>query len=130
MHLAAAVPPKPGLPASKACVVTAGGREPSHFTAYTHHVYLHTNGQMPCAHTGGCWKSRTVPLNDGDEKDQSLCVDTIPFAGRRVQRCMHDLVTPRDVIRAIGRYYEGGALKYLSSDLETIAATWEERRTR
>jgi hypothetical protein len=127
MHLAAAVPPKPGYPKRKACVVTAGGREPSVFTAYTHHVYLHANGQMPCCDNGGCWKSRTMPLNDGDEKDQSLCIDTVELNGRKVQKCMHDLVTARDVIRAIERYYEGGALKYLPPGTKTIHASWEDR---
>ena len=75
MHLAAATPSKLGLPKRKACVVTAGGWEPSVFTAYTNHVYLHANGQMPCCDNGGCWKSRIVPLADGDEKDNSVCVE-------------------------------------------------------
>jgi hypothetical protein len=127
MHLAAATPAKPGLPMRKACVVTAGGREPSLFTAYTNHLYLHANGQMSCCDNGGCWKSRTVPLNDGDEKDNSLCVDTVEFLGRRVQRCMHDLAKPNDVIRAIERYYEGGALCYLPENVQTLEGNWETR---
>lgn len=130
MHLAAAMPAKLGHPKRKACVVTAGGREPSAFTAYTNHVYLHANGQMPCCDNGGCWKSRTSPLNDGDEKDQSLCVETVSFNGRTVQKCMHALVTAQDVIRGIERYYDGGALKYLSSDEKTIEATWADRATK
>jgi ADP-heptose:LPS heptosyltransferase len=129
MHLAAAMQAKPGLPLRKACVVTAGGREPSLFTAYPHHVYLHANGQMLCCQNGGCWKSRITPLNDGDEKDLELCVDTVNIGNREVQRCMHDLVTAQDVIRAIERYYRGGALKYLSSDRKTIEAAWEQRKT-
>jgi len=127
MHLAAAIPAKPGIPKRKACVVTAGGREPSVFTAYTNHVYLHANGQMQCCDNGGCWKSRTAPLNDGDEKDRSLCIDTVELGGRKVQRCMHDLVTSADVIRAIERYYDGGALKYLPLGTKTIDAKWDQR---
>lgn len=127
MHLAAAVPPKRGYPKRKACVITAGGREPSIFTAYTNHVYLHANGQMRCCESGGCWKSRIIPLNDGDNKDNSLCTDTVELNGRKVQRCMHDLVTSRDVIRGIERYYQGGALKYLAPGTKTIHASWENR---
>jgi hypothetical protein len=130
MHLAAATPAKSGLPRRKACVVTAGGREPSVFTAYTNHVYLHANGQMKCCENGGCWRNRTVPLNDGDEMDKSTCLDTVEFGGRKVQRCMHDLVRPADVIRAMERYYEGGALAYMTPGIPTIQASWEDRVAR
>lgn len=30
-------------------------------------------GNLPCCKTKGCWKSRTVKINDKDEKDNSLC---------------------------------------------------------
>jgi hypothetical protein len=122
MHLAAAMPPKPNKPKRKACVVTAGGREPSNFTFYTQHQFLHTNGALLCCDNGGCWKSRTVPLNDGDRKDKELCINTVPLFGRRVQKCMAIGVTAKDVIRAIEKYYEGGALKYLQNT-KTIEAT-------
>ena len=127
MHLAAAVATKPDKPKRRACVVTAGGREPSNFTCYTHHQYLHTNGALRCCDNGGCWKSRTVHLRDGDNKDNELCVDTVPFNGRMVQRCMRDCVTSQDVIRAIEKYYVGGALHYLPSNSKTIHAKWEDR---
>jgi len=127
MHLAAAVPQKPGHPKKKACVVTAGGREPSNFTAYTNHVYLHANGQMPCCDNGGCWKSRISPLNDGDEKDKSACIFTVPFNGRLVQRCMRDLVTSKDVIRAVERYYDGGVLNYLPPGHASVHREWDSR---
>ena len=113
MHLAAALPKKSRKPINKPCVVTAGGREPCTFTKYTHHRYLDTNGLLPCCDVGGCWRSRTEPLRDGDSKDEELCVDIVDFNGRKVQRCMHDFVTPNDVIREIEKYYEGGMLKYL-----------------
>jgi ADP-heptose:LPS heptosyltransferase len=105
MHLAAAVEVKPGMPQNRACVVIAGGREPPHFTFYTHHQYLHTVGALRCCDQGGCWKSRTRALGDGDPKDQELCVDVVG----ELPRCM-DMITAQDVIRAIERYYEGGAL--------------------
>ncbi len=129
MHLAAATPGKPGLPPRKPCVVTAGGREPSTFTAYTNHIYLHANGQLPCCPSGGCWKSRTVALEDGDPKDRQLCVNRVDFNGRKVQRCMHDLVTAADVIRAIERYHVGGALRYFPDGFETVEASWSDRIT-
>lgn len=71
MHLAAAVPTKSGD--LRPCVVVAGGREPSQWEAYPGHRYLDTIGALPCCANGGCWKSRVVPLGDGDEKDKSLC---------------------------------------------------------
>ena len=86
MHLAAAVETKPGMPANRPCVVVAGGREPAQWEAYPHHQYIHTNGALRCCENGGCWKSRTIPLGDGDAKDfaESLCMDVVELeTGRR-----------------------------------------------
>jgi ADP-heptose:LPS heptosyltransferase len=111
MHLAAAVEVKEGMPKNRPCVVVAGGREPPHFTAYPHHQYLHTVGTLLCCDNGGCWKSRTVPLGDGDEKDrpENLCVDTVGS----LPRCM-DMITADEVIRRIEMYFAGGAVRYLT----------------
>lgn len=127
MHLAAATPAKPGLPPRKACVVTAGGREPSNFTSYTNHQFIHANGLLSCSANGGCWKSRTVPLNDGEEHDKSICTNTVEFNGRPIQRCMHDFVTPKDVINAVERYHKSGMLRYLPQGVKSIEANWENR---
>lgn len=108
MHLSAAVPTKPGMPQNRACVVVAGGREPPHFTFYPHHQYLHTVGALLCCDNGGCWKSRTMAIGDGDSKDTELCLDVVGA----LPRCM-DMITAKDVIRAVERYYEGGALRPL-----------------
>lgn len=54
MHLAAAVVTKPGRPKHRPCVVVAGGREPAHWEAYTHHQFLSVNGALPCCAEGGC----------------------------------------------------------------------------
>src|SRR5690606_7270800 len=80
MHLAAAVEVRPGMPKNRACVVVAGGREPSHWEAYPNHQFIHTNGALWCCDDGGCWKTRTHPLLDADEKDHpaNLCVDVVP----------------------------------------------------
>jgi hypothetical protein len=108
MHLAAAVEAAPGLPKARPCVVIAGGREPPHFTAYPHHQFIHTVGALRCCESGGCWKSRTRPLGDGDAKDQDLCVDVVG----ELPRCM-DMITADEVIRRIEMYFAGGALSYL-----------------
>jgi ADP-heptose:LPS heptosyltransferase len=98
MHLAAAVESKAGNPDERPCVVVAGGREPATWEAYPGHHFLHTIGQLPCCATGGCWRSRSVPLGDGDQKDQPehLCVDVV----NNLPRCMH-MITPADVIGKI-----------------------------
>jgi ADP-heptose:LPS heptosyltransferase len=106
MHLAAAVETPAGRPKSRPCVVVAGGREPPHFTAYPHHQYIHTVGALACCDNGGCWKSRVVPLGDGDEKDrpEELCVDVVGT----LPRCM-DMITADEVIRRIELYLDGWA---------------------
>jgi ADP-heptose:LPS heptosyltransferase len=101
MHLAAAVETKPGNPNPRPCVVVAGGREPTTWFSYPHHRVLHTLGQLPCCATGGCWRSRTVPLGDGLEFDQPthLCVDVIDG----LPHCM-DLIRPEQVTASIESY--------------------------
>jgi ADP-heptose:LPS heptosyltransferase len=110
MHLAAAVETKPGMPPHRPCVVVAGGREPPHWEAYPMHQFIHRVGALPCCSHGGCWKSRVTALGDGDEKDrpEHRCVDVVG----RLPRCL-DMITARDVIRAIEIYFEGGAISYL-----------------
>ena len=109
MHLAAAVETRPGMPKNRACVVVAGGREPPHWVEYPHHQFIHTVGALKCCDNGGCWKSRTLPLGDGDIKDrpEELCVDPVGD----LPRCMH-MITSEEVIRRIESYYVGGALSY------------------
>lgn len=126
MHLAAAVETKPGRPRNRPCVVVGGGREPVHWEAYPHHQFIHNNGALPCCEQGGCWKSRTVPLGDGDEKDSSLCSDVLPAdlsAARSgaLARCM-DMITADEVVRRIALYFQGGATRYLTTDEADIAA--------
>lgn len=111
MHLAAAVEVKPGMPKNRPCVVIAGGREPPQWTAYPHHQFIHTVGALLCCDNGGCWKSRTRPLGDGDEKDKpdQLCVDPVGD----LPRCM-DMITAEEVCRRIEMYFEGGAITDLT----------------
>ncbi|MEO2029536.1 MAG: glycosyltransferase family 9 protein [Fuerstiella sp.] len=116
MHLAAAVETKPGRPRNRACVVVAGGREPAHWEAYTHHQYISTNGALSCCAEGGCWKSRCQKVGDGDAKDRSnQCEQPVEVASDLViPKCM-DMISADDVIRRIEMYYEGGALQFQSN---------------
>ncbi len=103
MHLAAAVEVKPGGAKNRACVVVAGGREPSQWEKYGHHRFLETNGALLCCDQGGCWKSRCQTLGDGDEKESAdqLCLLPVQVAPDLwIPRCM-DLIGADDVIRAI-----------------------------
>jgi ADP-heptose:LPS heptosyltransferase len=113
MHLAAAIETKPGGPPSRPCVVVAGGREPPHWEAYPTHQFIHTVGLLHCCATGGCWRSRSVPLGDGNEKDkpEHLCVDVV----NNLPRCM-DLIQPAAVIEKIELYIQGALLKTLTAE--------------
>lgn len=115
MHLAAAVETKDET--GRACVVVAGGREAPHWEAYPGHQFIHTVGALPCCAQGGCWRSRTLPLGDGDEKDlpEFLCADVV----NDLPRCM-DMITPEDVLRRIELYFAGGICRSLT-EAEAIA---------
>lgn len=119
---------KGGKPKNRPCVVVAGGREPMHWEAYPHHQFIHTNGALLCCDSGGCWKSRVVPLGDGDEKDkpENLCVDVVGM----LPRCLH-MITAAEVVRRIEMYFHGGTVKYLTSKQARAikaALNKEERR--
>ncbi len=146
MHLAAAVETKPGMPKNRPCVVVAGGREPAQWEAYPHHQYIHTNGALRCCDNGGCWKSRAVPLGDGDEKDrpENICVDMV-IAGNGCQspakkaleypreqwpqllpHCM-DMISADEVIRRIQMYFRGGVVKHLNNkEREACKVIWKQ----
>ncbi|MBL9174338.1 MAG: hypothetical protein JNL10_12440 [Verrucomicrobiales bacterium] len=110
MHLAAAVETRPGRPALRPCVVVAGGREPPHWEAYPGHQFIHTVGMLPCCAQTGCWRCRTFPRGDGDERDEPhrLCTNVVGS----LPRCM-DLIRPEEVIRRIELYLEAGTARIL-----------------
>lgn len=111
MHLAAATPPKINKE-RKPCVAIMGGREPSTFTGYTDHQILHTNGIFTCCDNGGCWQSRVAPLSHVKESgNKRLCEHPMGVDGKFVAECM-STITSQDVIRAIGKYYEGDIYTY------------------
>lgn len=106
MHLAYAVPPHPRFGRkSRANITIAGGREPPHWEEGPNHHYLHTCGMLSCCDTGGCWKSRIVPINDGcKEREESLCIHPVELPhGQWVGKCM-EMITVDDVARIIEKY--------------------------
>lgn len=110
MHLAAAVECADPRLKSRPCVVVAGGRESPHWEAYPTHQFIHTVGALPCCPASGCWRSRIVPIGDGDEKDRPhhLCVDV----HNGLPRCMH-MITPEHVCERIECYFQGGQATWL-----------------
>jgi ADP-heptose:LPS heptosyltransferase len=127
MHLAAAVEVKGGKPINRPCVVVAGGREPVQWEAYPHHQFIHTIGALLCCDNGGCWKSRTLALGDGDSKDrpENLCTNVV----KTLPKCM-DMITPAEVIRRIDLYFKGGAVSPLTrTQARTAAQALEARRS-
>ncbi len=126
MHVAAAVPDKMKAtwdedlsiepryrfgPILKPCVVIAGGREAPHWEAYPGHRFLHTVGAMACCAHGGCYRARTVPLNDGSRFDKLPCLNPVKWGQTFVPACM-PLITPGQVEDAVQSYYKGGMLDY------------------
>lgn len=109
MHLAAAVPVRPGRPSRRACVVLAGGRESPTWEAYPWHQYLHTVGQLSCCAMGGCWKSRCQRVGDGDVKDEEdLCVRPIAVTEDLDVPLCQSMIHPDTIIRAITDHYYTG----------------------
>lgn len=128
MTLAAAVPFPYNFPANRACIVIAGGREPVQWQHYPTHQFLHTVGTMPCCQNGGCWRSRTIALGDGDDKDiNNKCLNPtrVPLMAKGefqwIPRCMYEITTI-DVIRAVERFYnpDVGIYKYHPSKTLTF----------
>jgi ADP-heptose:LPS heptosyltransferase len=112
MHLAAAVETKPGSSRKRPCVVIAGGREPAHWEAYPDHQFISTNGALACCTGGGCWRARTHPLGDGDDRDlpEHRCVDVT----NDLPRCM-DMISAAEVTRRIELYFKGGVVAPLTA---------------
>jgi hypothetical protein len=51
-------------------------------------------------------------VGDGDAKDSSLCEKPVQIReDLRIPKCMY-MISPKDVIRRIEKYYEGGSLNY------------------
>jgi hypothetical protein len=90
----------------KPYVCLLGGREPVSWVQYPLQTTLHSVGALDCCRYKACWKSRTVPLGDGN--DDSLCDQPVDAGDRKAPRCM-TLITPAEVVAAVERYEHGRA---------------------
>ena len=106
MHLVAAVPSPSQSGELRPGVVVAGGREPVGWFSYPAHQVIHTIGALDCCARGGCWKSRTIPLGDGETLDEPdhLCVNVV----EGMPRCT-SMIDPADVTKRIALFYEGNS---------------------
>ena len=86
----------------KPYVCLLGGREPLSWVQYPLQTTLHTMGAIDCCRLGACWKSRVVPLDDGEGHDKNLCVQPV-FTDPPAPRCMA-MISPTEAVRAIERY--------------------------
>lgn len=94
----------------KPYVALLGGREPMQWEGYHTQTTMSTLGQLPCCQYEACWKSRTVPLGDNDDKDKSLCALPMFTQSGAIPKCMA-MISPDDVVRAVSRYYTGGVIR-------------------
>ncbi|MBX9677964.1 MAG: hypothetical protein K2X38_04310 [Gemmataceae bacterium] len=83
-----------------ACIL--GGREPVTWNTYPRQQTFHAIGALDCCQSGGCWKSRVVPLGDKDEKDNSLCRYPT-FGEEAVPKCMA-MISPAEVADRIAAF--------------------------
>jgi hypothetical protein len=79
-----------------------GGREPVTWTKYPLQHTFHTMGLLDCCRTTACWKSRVVPLRDGDPKDTSLCLWPLLGLARPSPKCMAT-IRPDEVLSILER---------------------------
>ena len=86
----------------KPYVCLVGGREPATWVQYPKQITLHTIGHLSCCRDGACWKSRVVPLGDGDEKDKNLCERPVLGFTRPVGQCMAR-IRPEEVAAVLER---------------------------
>lgn len=82
------------------CLV--GGREPVPWVQYPFQHTFHTIGSLDCCRHGACWRSRVVPLGDGDSKDLSLCDQPVLGLKVPVGKCMA-MIRPIEVLSVLNR---------------------------
>ncbi len=91
---------------SKPYVCLLGGREPLSWVWYPTQAVLSTQGQLACCTPNACWKSRVVPLGDGDSKDKCLCLLPVIKNDENIPKCM-EMITPSEVVRELEKFVEG-----------------------
>lgn len=82
----------------KPSIVIAGAREPVSFTRYPGHQYISTDGCLPCAANGACWRC-----------DINACTNIVEVEGERIPRCV-DIIDSHDLLDHFSRYYSGKRL--------------------
>lgn len=128
MHIAACF--------QKPCVVLAGGREDWYWEAYANlgnfgprcqpvaveHRFLHTVGLLDCCKHKGCWKHRTVALNDNRKWDQPehRCKLAVQQSYGAAPKCM-DLITADHVLEAVMSYYDNGVIPPIGEPRRTYS---------
>lgn len=111
----------------KPCVVLAGGREERHWEEYAGsetfgpkcgpvkvpHRFLHAIGKLDCCKDKGCWKKRTVPIEQDDYVKASsirqLCKLPVKVGSQSIPKCLEMISVP-DVVDAVMSYYKDGTL--------------------
>lgn len=86
----------------KPYICLAGGREPITWINYPRQTTFHTIGQLDCCKSGGCWKSRVVPLKDGKDENDKLCNNPVLGYIRSVGKCM-SIIRPEEIISVLRR---------------------------
>jgi hypothetical protein len=134
MHIAAAF--------DKPCVVVAGGREEPWWEGYYNaspsnfgpgcaevkvpHKFLHTVGLLDCGCGNlqkGCWKDRTVPLDEKDRADakkrKRMCLKVVRSGPQPMPECMV-MITSDHVVEGVMDYYEKGVLPPIGKPKKTF----------
>lgn len=88
---------------AKPYVCLLGGREQLWWEYYPTATMMSTLGTLPCCQYNGCWKSRTVKLNDNSTNDKSLCEMPVLRDGEHIPKCM-EMISVDNVCEAIMRY--------------------------
>lgn len=88
----------------KPYICLLGGREPVSWVTYPKQITLHTIGQLKCCENKACWRARVIPLNDGDEKDKSLCENPLIGYIKPVAKCMA-IIRPEEIVTILSRIY-------------------------
>jgi hypothetical protein len=102
----------------RANVVISSGMASPHWLSYGR-GYISKCGSLKCTQeyttnmgiSGGCWRNRVEKLNDGHEKDTSLCRYPLKILEGNIEqtipKCM-DLISAEEVIAEVASYYQAG----------------------
>lgn len=99
---------------ARGVITIAGSREPATWEMGFNHQFIHNCGMLNCSGPlGSCWKSRVVPLNDGDVNDKSICTNSVKDGLDVIPKCMA-LISVDMVANYISMYMESLAVEIKS----------------